>query len=136
MPDSRALKMLLRGAKGVHMPKKKRNNPIEEAEVAAEEVAAEKKAEEAKDKPSEDLDSLVNSQKIARAVKAVNYPHLIKRFSAEEKLAGEARAKGLSHDAQIVYIYKGLGGLVDKDRALINRANEAKELRRQQNLSQ
>jgi len=74
----------------------------------------------------EDIDSssMVNGVKALRAYKAVFGG--AKAQSAEITLASKLRGEGLKGEELILEVYKGLGGLVDKARAKINRKNEEK----------
>src|SRR3990167_4889242 len=89
------------------------------------------KVEEVKEAPKATgvLESMVDSQKAVRAEAAVNGK--AKSDSAELTLLGRAKAEGVSgHDEQVLYIYKGLWGLVDLAKAQVNSANEAKAAKR------
>lgn len=70
------------------------------------------------------FDSLVNETKAKRAFSAVFGG--AKPQSNEVILAGKLRGQGFEGEELVVEIYKGLGGLVDSERAAINRVNEKK----------
>lgn len=77
----------------------------------------------AKDK--KDLSNiLVNAIKAKRAIEAVNGK--VKPLSAEASLLVSGRAAELEGDELVIHVYRGLGGLVDEQRATQNRKNERK----------
>ena len=74
----------------------------------------------------EDIDSseMVNGVKAMRAYKAVYGG--AKGGSAEVLLAGQLRGK-FEGEELVIEVYKGLGGLMNKAKAKVNRENEAKD---------
>lgn len=72
--------------------------------------------------------AMVNAVKAKRARMAAE--GRAKPNSTEMVLASRLRSEGLSGDALVVEIYKGLGGLMDEKKAAVNRRNEAKEKER------
>jgi hypothetical protein len=75
----------------------------------------------------EDMDTslMVNEVKSHRAFKAVFGG--AKSGSAELVIASKLRAEGFSGDELFVETYKALGGLMNKEKATVNRENEKKQ---------
>ncbi len=75
----------------------------------------------------EDIDSseMVNIVKANRAFKGVFGG--AKSNSAEINLANKLRGEGYEGEELVLEVYKGLGGLLNKAKAKVNRENEKKE---------
>lgn len=75
-------------------------------------------------KEEKKVESMVDAAKILRAENAVAGKG--KPDSAELILLQRAKAEKVPAEEQVLYIYKGLGGLVSVEKAAVNRKNEAK----------
>ena len=100
------------------MPKKK----IVKKEMPVERPVEPRNANEVvKEFDSLRMVDLVKSQRAADAIKGIS-----KQGRVENDLCAKGRAEGLKEQELYQFIYVGLGGLLNPEKAKINRANEKK----------